>query len=143
MSKPYNTEEEDLTAGQVNEENMIYLINTMRKGIQYNTFNKIAENSPFTLDEWSDFLHISGRTIQRYKKEKKTFDPIHAERILEITLLYNKGIEVFGKKDKFDAWLDIKSVALGGIKPKELLDSSFGIRMLSDELMRIAHGILA
>jgi len=31
----------------------------------------------------------------------------------------------------------------GSLKPKSLLDSSFGIRMISDQLGRIEHGVLA
>ena len=120
-----------------------YLINTTRHGIPYHTFTKMTEKSPFGLDDWSSFLHLSERTMQRYKKEKKAFDPIHSERILEITMLYDRGSEVFGKSEKFDTWLNSKSIALGGIKPKELLDSTFGIGMLKNELTRIEYGVLA
>ena len=136
-------EDDELIAGMLNEPDAVYLINTMRKGIAYNTFNKMAASSPFSLEEWCSFLHVSERTIQRYKKEKKAFDPIQSEKILEITLLYNKGVGVFGNTQKLDVWLESNNVALGGIKPKELLDSTFGIAMLRDELIRIEHGVLA
>jgi putative toxin-antitoxin system antitoxin component (TIGR02293 family) len=121
----------------------VYLINTARKGIPFSTFSKMTENSPFGLDEWSGFLHLSERTMQRYKKEKKTFDPIHSEKILEITMLFNRGAEVFGSSERFDIWLTTESIALGGIKPKELLDSTFGIEVLNQELTRIEYGVLA
>jgi len=134
--------EED-TSGLVNEPSTGYLINTTRQGIPFHAFTKMTENSPFSLDDWSAFLHLSERTIQRYKKEKKSFDPIHSEKILEITMLYNRGSEVFGTSEKFDTWLNAKSIALGGIKPKELLDSTFGIGLLKNELTRIEHGVLA
>ncbi|HMG69386.1 MAG TPA: MbcA/ParS/Xre antitoxin family protein [Chitinophagaceae bacterium] len=81
--------------------------------------------------------------MQRYKKEKKSFDPIHSEKNLEVTLLYNLGVEVFGNKDKFNTWLETKNLALGGMKPKELLDNTFDIGLLKDELVRIEYGILA
>ncbi len=58
-------------------------------------------------------------------------------------MLNKYGIEVFGKQDNFNVWLNTKNIALGGIKPKELLDSSFGIQILKDELTRIEQGILA
>lgn len=139
-SKPYKTNEE---VSIVSEPSAGYLISTSRQGIPFHTFTKMTENSPFNLDEWSGFLHLSERTIQRYKKEKKTFDPIHSEKILEITMFYNRGTEVFGNSERFDTWLNSKSIALGGIKPKELLDSTFGIGMLKNELTRIEHGVLA
>src|ERR1700761_5327823 len=131
--KKYDTEEDEILSS-VSEPDVVYLIDTMRKGIAFNTFTQITENSSFSLDEWSGFLHLSERTIQRYKKEKKTFDPIHSEKILEIALLYNKGVEVFGNNNKFDIWLETKNISLGNIKPKELLDSTFGIGLLNDAL---------
>jgi putative toxin-antitoxin system antitoxin component (TIGR02293 family) len=133
----------DNDSGVLSEPEVGQLIKAMREGIPFNTFSEITENSSFSIDDWSSFLHLSERTIQRYKKEKKSFDPIHSERILEITMLYNRGSEIFGGNEQFDTWLDSKSIALGGIKPKELLDSSFGITLLKNELTRIEHGVLA
>ena len=127
----------------IDDRDVFMLISTVREGIKYTLFQSIADKIPFSVGEWSNFLHLSERTFQRYKKEKRTFDPLHSEKILEITLVYNKGIEVFGDKANFDAWLEAKNVALGGIKPKELLDSTFGIGLLRDELTRIEHGVLA
>lgn len=127
----------------VDDRDILLLVRTVRQGIKYPLFVKIASQSPFNLSEWSVFLHLSERTIQRYKKEKKTFDPIHSEKILEVTLLYKRGTEVFGNAERFDAWLEAKNVALGNITPKSLLDTTFGITLLKDELTRIEHGVLA
>ena len=132
-----------LTYKLIDDKDVFILISTVREGIKYALFQSIADVIPFNLTDWSNFLHLSERTFQRYKKEKRTFDPLHSEKILEITLVYNKGIEVFGDKLNFDAWLNAKNVALGGGKPKELLDSTFGIGLLRDELTRIEHGVLA
>lgn len=133
----------NLSYKQIDDRDVLTLISSVREGIKYGLFQTIASKSPFSTAEWSGFLHLSERTFQRYKKEKRTFDPLHSERILEITLVYNKGMEVFGEKENFDAWLETKNIALGGIKPKELLDSTFGIGLLKDELTRIEYGILA
>jgi putative toxin-antitoxin system antitoxin component (TIGR02293 family) len=119
------------------------LIDLIRKGIRFASFLNFASRSPFTLGEWCGFLHVSERTMQRYQKDKRTFDSLQSEKIIEIALLYRKGGEVFGNQQKFDSWLDTENVALGKVKPKELLDSSFGINLLKDELMRIEYGVLA
>ena len=50
---------------------------------------------------------------------------------------------VFGGSTGFNTWLDTESLALGRVKTKSLLDSSFGIGLLKDELGRIEHGVLA
>jgi putative toxin-antitoxin system antitoxin component (TIGR02293 family) len=122
---------------------MFDLIESLRKGISFSHFSTLVKRTSFSIPEWSTFLHLSERTLQRYKKEEKRFDPIHSEKILEITLLNNLGIEIFGDKAKFDTWLDTQHVALGGRSPKAFLDSTFGIGMIKDELMRIEQGVLA
>jgi len=123
--------------------NMPYLISNVRKGIGYPDFEKMIAFSSFTLLEWSTILHLTARSLQRYKQQKQTFDPLQSEKIIQIILLFKKGISVFGSKEKFDTWLNSNIVALGGIKPKEVLDSSFGIEWIRDELGRIEHGVLA
>jgi putative toxin-antitoxin system antitoxin component (TIGR02293 family) len=119
------------------------LTNMVREGIPFPYFTKLSAQIHLGFEEWSSYLHLSERTIQRYKKEKKSFDPIYAERILRIELLYKKGIKVFGLGDNFYTWMDSKSIALGNIKPKDMLDTSFGIELIHDELNRIEHGVLA
>jgi len=131
--KPYKFLEDD-------EVNLTFMV---REGISFSYLTKLSNHIHFNIDDWASYLHLSERTIQRYKKENKTFDPIYSEKIIMIELLYKKGIEVFGDENKFYAWMDYKSIPLGGVKPKELLDTAFGINMIRDELGRIEHGILA
>ncbi|MCA1752655.1 MAG: DUF2384 domain-containing protein [Flavobacteriales bacterium] len=119
------------------------LIHRVRGGISFPLFSKIAELVPFTWPEWSSFLHLSERSLQRYKKDRKSFDALQSEKIIEISSVYQRGIEVFGSRPKFDAWLSTPCVALGGPAPKSFLDSTFGIRLIRDELGRIEHGIPA
>lgn len=135
--------EELISIDSMDDQRMLYLVNLTRKGIKFNTFYRIAMNGPFDLHDWSDFLHLSERTFQRYKKGRKTFSSLHSEKILEIIILYMKGIDVFGDKENFISWLNNKNVAMGNINPRELLDSSFGIELIKDELIRIEHGVLA
>lgn len=129
--------------GTIDEIDTLSLVEMVRNGVRFDSFDKFANKSPFTLNEWSGYLHISERTMQRYRNEKKTFDPLQSEKIIEIALFYNKGIEVFGSAEKLNFWLETNSLALGNIKPKMLLDNSFGINMLKDELTAIEYGVLA
>jgi len=127
----------------IEEEDDLSLSSVAREGISYYHFTKLSEYIQLTLQDWAEYLHLSERTMQRYKKEGKKFDPIYSEKIIVIELLYKKGIDIFGLKDKFYTWMDTVSIALGGVKPKDLLDTSFGISMVYDELGRIEHGIFA
>ncbi|MCK4663245.1 MAG: DUF2384 domain-containing protein [Bacteroidales bacterium] len=135
--------EKKLSYSSVDDKDIFFLINTVRNGIKYKMFRDITKSSHFTINEWSKFLHLTERTFQRYKKEKKTFDSIHSEKILQIILLYKKGVEVFGDNKKFSIWLETNNLVLGNIKPKHLLDNTFGINIVNDELIRIEHGVLA
>lgn len=119
------------------------IISVVREGIPYQTFQHFSGQSPFTMAEWSAFLGLSERTLQRYKKDNRKFDQLQSERIIEITLLMKRGVEVFGDKDRFIEWMHSRIVALGRIRPIELLDNKFGIQMLNDELTAIEHGIFA
>ncbi len=134
---------DDLDSQRISEDNVAYLMNTIRKGLDFSYFLNILKNSPFSLSEWSDFLHLSERTMQRYKKDQKKFDALQSEKILQITLLYKRGLEVFGDQKKFDSWLNSNNLVFSNNKPKNLLDTAYGIQLIDEELQRIEHGILA
>ena len=143
MTKALNISEKQFSFSSIDDKDIYALIHMIREGIKFSNFTNLVGKSPFNLTEWSNFLHLSERTMQRYKKEKATFGNIHSEKILQLTLLFKLGTDVFGDKQHFNTWLDTTNIALGKIKPKELLDNSFGIDMLKDELTRIEHGVLA
>ncbi|MCD8529159.1 MAG: DUF2384 domain-containing protein [Chitinophagales bacterium] len=119
------------------------LIEKIKNGISFHAFNNMAKKSPFKITEWAGFLHISDRTMQRYQKENKTFEAIHTEKIYEVSMLTNYGVQVFGSLDNFNQWLNAKNLAMGGLVPKTLLDNTFGIQAIKDELGRIEHGVFA
>ncbi len=151
--KKYSTNKEKIS--QVSEPALVYsyqsfddsgifrLMDTVRQGISFKMFEGISKKFPFTMQHWADFLHISGKTLSRYQKEDKIFEAPQSERILQIELLYARGSEVFGSDDYFMSWLQAENIILGKKKPQDLLNSSFGISLLMDELTRIEHGVLA
>ena len=153
MSKEYKISEEEnkvselneamVTYGAVDDRSVYTIIEAIRNGLSFEYFIKLVKRIPFSLSEWSEILHLSDRTMLRYKKQNGTFDPLHSEKILEISMLFKKGVEVFGDADNFHEWLGQKNIAVGGQRPKDLLDSGFGISLIKDELTRIAYGVLA
>ena len=134
---------DNLTFKSLENSDILKLIHVTRKGIDYNTFNEFTVSFPLNISTWSKILNMSERTIQRYRREKKRLDSIHTEKLLLIMLLFNKGVSVFGNITNFLAWINSKSIPLGGVKPIDLLDNSFGINMVKDELIKIEHGVLA
>lgn len=133
----------DISMDNVDDNTILHVIREVRKGIAYNSFTNAVKNVPLTLKDWSGILDLSERTLQRYKKDKRAFDTLQSEKIVQVTLLIRYGREVFGDEKRFNVWLNTENLSTGNVKPKELLDSSFGIDLLKDELTRIGNGILA
>jgi putative toxin-antitoxin system antitoxin component (TIGR02293 family) len=134
---------DNISFKSLDNKDVFMLIKSTREGLGYDTFDKLSGRFPLNNSDWSKILNMSERTMQRYKREKKRFDPIHSERLLLIMLLFKKGTEVFGDSDSFIKWLNSENISLGGVKPINLLDNSFGVNIVKDELSRIEHGMLA
>jgi len=142
MSQQFQVSESTISYGAIDDGRAFALIQAVREDVEYPFFEKLVEKTPFSFQEWAQFIHLSHRTMQRYKKEQKSFDPVYSERIIEIIMLYNYGLDVFGEESRLNAWLDSSNLALNGATPRSLLDSSIGIALLKDELTRIEQGIL-
>lgn len=132
----------DLTlSGLLN--NKLLIVFTIRTGIPYSLFALIKDYTPFTFNDWAEYLNISGKSLTRYRQSDKFFKPIHTEKIIELAEVTNLGLGVFGSENKFKMWLETPNFALGNQKPFELLKDSYGKEMVMGELTRIDQGILA
>jgi uncharacterized protein (DUF2384 family) len=70
-------------------------------------------------------------------------NPRNSELILKLILLYKKGIEIFGNTESFNNWVSKPSFGLGSIVPYSLLNTTTGIDLIFEELVRIEFGDLA
>ena len=114
----------------------------VRQGVTNQLFNEIKTNSPFSDLQWSVFLNINIRTLQRYNIEKAhVYKPMQSERIFELAEVISKGNTVFDEPEHFQIWLNTPSLALGKEKPINLLDSSYGKDLVLAELNKIEYGI--
>lgn len=129
-----------LTYGEFLSDKML-MISAIRAGIPYSLFDLIRDVTPFSETEWSEFLNISTKSLSRYKQSSRPFKPIQSEKIIELAEVANIGKDVFGSIEKFKLWLDTPNLALGKMKPIELLKDSYGKEMVIGELTRIEHGI--
>ena len=124
-------------------ENKMLIIAAIRKGIPYSLFDLIQEYTPFTENDWADFLGISTKSLQRYRLAPgHHFKPIHTEKIIEMSEVTQIGLDVFGNLEKLKLWLNTPNYALGRLKPIELIKDSYGKELVIGELIRINHGIL-
>ena len=116
---------------------------TISKEFTYADFEKVASKTDFTQKEWSDILHISERTLQRYAKENSTFSFSVTDRILQVDKVLKRGLEVFGSYEKFLLWIHDKPFMLEGRLSIRSLAGFEGINNVLTQLGRIEHGILA
>lgn len=123
-------------------QNKILLVFAIKSGLPYTIFDLIQHSSPFSLQDWSEFLNISYKSLQRYKTNQTRFKPIYAEKIFELAEVLDAGMDVFGDMEKLKRWLTTENYALGNLQPVELLKSSYGKDLVLAELIRIDHGIL-
>jgi putative toxin-antitoxin system antitoxin component (TIGR02293 family) len=118
------------------------LVNLVRAGVTRSAFDKMLAATGLAATELAGLIHISDRTLRRYKPEQ-TFSPEQSERMVELASLYSRGEEVFGSLERFREWMGRPQLAFGNVAPKTYLDTSIGIGMIMDELGRIEHGIFA
>ncbi len=123
--------------------NKMLMIFIIREGVPYSLFSLIQHLTPFTDDNWSDFLGISTKSLQRYKRTSKSFKSIQSEKIIEMAEVTNVGLDVFGDMEKFKLWLETPNFSLGNLRPLELLKDSYGKELVIGELTRINYGILS
>lgn len=107
-------------------------------GIQY--FDRLLETTAMPKGLLASLIGVDPRTIDNYRRHQKTFDILEGEQLLKLARLFLFGEEVFERMEDFRRWLDVESIGLGKIKPIALLNTSTGIDLVHDELMRIEEG---
>lgn len=142
IDKKFLSSKKDLTYSDFLSNKMLMIL-IIREGIPYSFFNLIQHYTPFSDNDWANFLEISTKSLQRYKQSSRNFKPIQSEKIIEMAEVTNVGLDVFGDMEKFKLWIDTPNFSLGNLKPIELLKDSYGKEMVISELTRINYGILA
>ncbi len=146
MKKKKKYKQNNIPSSKVEEPITVYRIpqkfNTVRE-MAYNDFQKVASKTDFTQKEWSDILHVSERTLQRYAKDNSAFSVSVSDRLIQIDKVLKRGFEVFGSYEKFLLWIRDNPYMLEGRLSLQSLASIEGINNVLTQLGRIEHGILA
>ena len=132
----------DLTYDDFLSDKML-IISAIRTGIPYSLFDLIRQESPFSENEWAEFIGLSFKSLQNYRQTSKSFKSVQSEKILQIAEVTKTGLEVFEDMDKFKLWLNTPSDSLGDLRPRELIKYSYGKEQLISELTRISEGTWA
>ena len=123
-------------------DNQLTIIQSIKNGVSYKLFSYIKNRCPFSDEEWARFLGISTKSLQRYALSKThVFKSIQSEKIIEIAEVCDAGMEVFNNKEDLYAWLTKPAFAFDYEVPMHYMDSSYGTKLIYNQLKRYAHGI--
>jgi putative toxin-antitoxin system antitoxin component (TIGR02293 family) len=125
-----------------NLRNRMDLVDLSNEGLTKDALLHLAKYFSCSVNQITQLLPVTERTIQRYKSEK-LLNRIVSEQILQIAEVAAKGSEVFESKDRFLVWMSHPNTALNNKTPMSLLNSKFGADMVLDELGRIEHGVFS
>lgn len=117
-----------------------YKIGIVKNGITKKQLEAIKSETEFDYHTLSTLLSVSRTTLIKKKGEEK-FDQPTSERIMLLAELLSYGREVLESKERFNAWIKMPSLTLGGKAPLELLDTLYGIEEVKKELGRIEYGV--
>ena len=117
----------------------LQMIESARQGISRKAFFDFAKHIRHSVQSLASVMPASYSTLTK----KKIYDQETSERILELVRLYAFGQDVFGSIDRFNDWLHSVCIPLGRQEPFDLLDTSFGIELVMQEIGRIDHGVFA
>ena len=118
------------------------LIDLAKDGVKRASLVSVSNYLGVTMDRMSEILHVSPRTLQR-KGEGNVLGVFSSEQAIEVAEVISTGLQVFGSIERFHKWLYGPLLALGGTKPIDLLDTSFGTKLLVKELGRLEHGVFS
>jgi len=114
----------------------------IRTGIKSSSIASFLKHSNLSQKQLSKIIHLSERTLQRNSPEK-LLDLGASEKLIELCRLFHKGITVFNNKEKLLLWINRPNLPLNNQTPLELMETSLGMDMVHDELIKIEQGVFS
>lgn len=132
-----------MTAVQKRPQSNYMLVIQAHEGISAKKMQELMLETQHDKAFFANILHISPKTIDRYIKEDKKFNPTESEKMLKLEQVYDWGKEVFGNIESFNRWIEKPAYGLDDQIPKMLMQTHGGLELVEEELIRIAYGALA
>jgi uncharacterized protein (DUF2384 family) len=123
------------------EPEVLYVTSSKLREFTISKFEALGKKLLFSQSEWADILHISDRTLQLYIKDNKSFEGLHAEHLQQLDKMSNLALEIFSKPEKVKSWLMSSKQVLQHSLNFASLQSFWGVKLISNELGRIAYGV--
>ncbi|HEV7349532.1 type II toxin-antitoxin system Xre/ParS family antitoxin [Telluribacter sp.] len=126
---------------QIGVDNALDFIRAAEKGFSISVAQRVQQRLELSNKQFSRLLNLSESTFQRRIKNKAALSTEESEKVIELSTIIAKGLEVFEEEDALKLWLNTPVLALGNKKPVDILNSSLGREEVMDILFRIEHGL--
>jgi putative toxin-antitoxin system antitoxin component (TIGR02293 family) len=116
----------------------------VKRGLDVGTVDRLGEQLGVPRKAVTDVVRIAPRTLARRKKENAgRLKPEESERVLRLSLLFERAAAVLGGPDAARDWFKRPCVALGGAAPLAYADTEPGAREVEALLLRIEDGVFS
>ena len=120
-------------------EDDIEVIEIARHGLPSEVAEILPNKLDISLNELGSYLHVSPRTLARHRG--KILNPDLSDRLLTVARVYARCKDVFHTDERCLIWLKSKLMAIGNVRPIDLLDTNAGADTVMTVLGRIEHGV--
>jgi putative toxin-antitoxin system antitoxin component (TIGR02293 family) len=122
--------------------NTVHLQTIAEQALNKKTVNRLIKNSKLPTKYILRYLGISTQSLSVKTDSSKLSVPV-SDRVLDLAQLYVHGIDAFDSVEKFNLWLETSLPILEGRKPIDLIQSSRGVKVIDEILLRIEYGMFA
>lgn len=117
----------------------VSIVFSAQKGIPATIFDDVVKLFGHN-DYMAEVIELTHKTINKYQANNIKFSPLKSELMLKLISLFKKGVATFGQRDAFINWMSKPAYGIGGHIPFDLIKTSDGIDLITDELDRIQYG---
>ena len=118
----------------------LQVVEAVDKGLEVTAFERVAKALAMTEKQLGELLRITPSTLAR-RKRSGTLSVEESERLYRIAFLLERSLQVLGRLEAAQHWLDSPKRALGGMAPLAFAKTEPGAREVEDLLGRIEYGI--
>jgi putative toxin-antitoxin system antitoxin component (TIGR02293 family) len=115
-------------------------IDIIEHGVTKSEVEEVKKETGLDYETLAHILAVTKATLHN-KKGNDKFNEVVSERLLLLAEIYAYGLEVFGDKAQLNTWLVSNIIALGGRRPLDRLNTTFGMQEVKQVLGRIAYGV--
>lgn len=125
-------------SSRLNDADVVYALRNHK--VDSGSLMALKEESGISGEMLSGWLHVTPKTLRSYLARKSVLSETLGEQVLLLRALFKHGASVFGTIQQFETWLERENLILDSIKPKDLLGTVSGIRMIDDRLYGMEYG---